>query len=112
MNLAVIGSRTYLDNNVLHEKLDELEEIAKIVSGGAKGADSLAREYAKEKGIPFSEYKPDYKQYGRGAPMVRNRQIVDACDLLIAFWDGKSKGTKYTIDYARREGKQVKIVLF
>ncbi len=81
-----------------------------IVSGGAKGADTYAREFAERKGIKFIEFLPDYKRYGRSAPLVRNRLIIDCCDEVLAFWDGKSKGTKYTIDYAERKGKPIKII--
>lgn len=107
MKIAVVGSRTIEINN-LEEYLPE--DTTTIVSGGAKGVDSSASEYAKKMGIELIEHLPDYKLYGRGAPIVRNRLIVEDCDILYAFWDGKSKGTKYTIDYARKMGKEVVII--
>ena len=108
-NIAVIGSRGFSDYFLLKQALDK-EEIAKVVSGGAKGADSLAALYARENDIDLQEFLPDYKKHGRGAPLVRNKLIVDASDMVIAFWDGKSRGTKYTMDYAEKQGKEVKVV--
>ena len=78
-----------------------------IVSGGARGIDSCAAKYAKEHGIELIEILPDYETYGRRAPIVRNVSIVDECDCVVAFWDGRSKGTKFTIDKAEQQGKRV-----
>lgn len=80
-----------------------------IVSGGAKGADTLAKGYARDNNIPLTEYLPNYKAYGRQAPILRNIQIVENCDFLIAFWDGISRGTKFTIDYARKRGVPLQV---
>ena len=73
-----------------------------LISGDAKGADQLAEEYAVLNNISIEQNKPDYTKYGRGTPIVKNKQMVELCDTVIAFWDGKSKGTKSTIDYAKR----------
>ena len=107
MPLAVIGS---MDCHAVDigKYLDEMPDA--IVSGGAKDADTYAREFAERKGIRLIEHLPDYKKYGRGAPLVRNRQVIDCCDEVLAFWDGKSKGTKYTIDYAKKMGKPVRVI--
>ncbi len=107
MTLAIIGSRDCPAVDI-EEYLDEMPDA--IVSGGAKGADTYAREFAEKKGIRLIEHLPDYAKYGKVAPLVRNRQIIDCCDEVLAFWDGKSKGTKYTIDYAKKMGKPVRIV--
>jgi predicted Rossmann fold nucleotide-binding protein DprA/Smf involved in DNA uptake len=107
MRLAIIGSRNCPEINI-SSYLDSLPEA--IISGGAKGADTYAREFAQEHGIEIIEFLPDYKRYGRGAPIVRNKLIVENCDELIAFWDGESKGTKFTIDYAMKIGKKVRII--
>jgi predicted Rossmann fold nucleotide-binding protein DprA/Smf involved in DNA uptake len=107
MPLAIIGSRNCpaVDIEVY---LDELPDA--IVSGGAKGADTYAREFAIKKGIRLIEHLPDYAKYGRAAPLVRNRLIIDDCDKVLAFWDGKSRGTKQSLDYAESKGKPVKII--
>lgn len=81
-----------------------------IISGGAKGTDTYAKKFAKKYHIPYYEYLPEYKRYGIKAPLVRNKLIVDNADAVLAFWDGESRGTKYTIVYANKIGKPVKII--
>lgn len=104
--IAVIGSRTFDD-------YDRLEGVllpwlpATIISGGAKGADTLAERFARDHGQPITVIKPDWEQFGRGAGPIRNRAIVDAADLIIAFWDGKSRGTLSALNYAKGKGKTV-----
>ena len=107
MPLAIIGSRDCPAVDI-EAYLDEMPDA--IVSGGAKGADTYAREYAIKKGIRLIEHLPDYSKYGRAAPLVRNRLIIDDCDKVLALWDGKSRGTKQTIDYAESKGKPIKII--
>ena len=106
MKAAVIGSRgiTSVD---LEKYLPK--DVTEIVSGGAKGVDSCAREYALLHGIKLTEFLPDYKRYGRGAPLKRNLQIIEYADIVLAFWDGESRGTKYVIDNCRKSGKEVKV---
>ena len=109
MKLAIIGSRTCPPIEI-EKYVESMPET--IVSGGAKGADTYAREYARKNNLNLIEMLPDYKKYGRIAPVVRDKQIVEACDCLIAFWDGESRGTKYTVDYAQSKSKPIKIVNF
>jgi predicted Rossmann fold nucleotide-binding protein DprA/Smf involved in DNA uptake len=111
MKTAVIGSRGFSDYDLLKQTLDACF-ISEIVSGGAIGADQMAERYAEELKIPTLIFKPDYNKYGRGAPLVRNKEIVDAAERVIAFWDGKSRGTAYTLKYARSKGKEVKVISF
>lgn len=106
MKIAVIGSRTFKNWKLLESTLDRYS-ITQIISGGAKGADSLARRYAQEQSIELIEFLPDYSRFGRGAPLNRNIHIVESCDLVIAFWDGKSTGTAHSITQARKRGKTV-----
>ena len=80
------------------------------MSGGAIGADTYARDFARKKGLKLIEFFPNYEKYGKIAPLVRNKLIVEECDCLIAFWDGKSRGTKFTLDYAKERNKPVKII--
>ena len=82
-----------------------------VISGGARGADSMAETWARRNGVETQIFLPDHKKY-RHPYHHRNRLIAEACDRLVAFWDGRSTGTKYTIDYARRIGKPVEIVRF
>ncbi len=108
MKLAIVGSRTI-------EDFDLSPHIpgrpALIISGGARGVDALAERYARSHGIALLIFRPDYAAFGRAAPLVRNRRIAEECDEVLAVWDGKSKGTKYTMDYARRLGRKVHVVL-
>ena len=107
MKLAIIGSREISDINIA----DYLTETpTKIISGGAKGIDTLAAEYAKKNNIPFTEHLPDYNKYGRAAPIIRNRLIVQDADKVIAFWNGKSRGTLSSINMAKKMGKQLQII--
>lgn len=109
-SLAVVGSRAFSDARKLAEVLSALAPT-KVISGGAKGADSLAETWARRNGVETQIFLPQFKVY-RHPYHHRNRLIAEACDHLIAFWDGHSTGTKYTIDYARRIGKPVTIVRF
>jgi len=114
MKLAIVGGRDFTDYALLQYTVEHyypLEMISTIISGGARGADSLARRYAEENGITFTEYKPDWK-LGRGAGIIRNRQIVTDCDVLIAFWDGRSRGTISSIEIAHKQRKTVHIVSY
>ena len=107
MKLAIVGSRT-LTNIALERYV--MKGVKEIVSGGAVGVDSCAAEYAKSKGLKLTEFYPEYELYGRAAPIVRNKKIVDYADYIIAFWDGKSKGTLSVIKYAEKIGKACKII--
>lgn len=107
MKLAIIGSRNCPPIDIASH-LKYIPDT--IVSGGAIGADTYAKEFAIKHNLKLIEFLPDYKKYGRKAPLVRNKLIVENCDCLIAFWDGKSRGTKYTLDYATKLGKPTKIV--
>ena len=93
--VAVIGSRNFIDYNYLKETLHDFD-IYKIISGGARGADTLAARYAYEHNIHFEEILPNYEKFsGHQAPLERNKEVVNKSDFVIAFWDGVSKGTIY-----------------
>lgn len=106
MIVAVVGSRTLTVNN-LGKYLPK--GTTEIVSGGAKGIDSCARRYALEHKIKLTEFLPDYKKYGRSAPLRRNIDIVKYADYAVAFWDGKSSGTAFTIGMCKSFDVRVKI---
>ena len=106
MKVAVIGSRNL--------KVDDLgkylpDGVTEIVSGGARGVDTCAREYARANKIKLTEFLPEYDKYGRGAPLRRNITIIEYADLVLAFWDGSSHGTKYVIDNCKKRGVPVKV---
>ncbi len=106
MKVAVVGSRNlkvYDFSKFLPENTTE------IVSGGARGIDICARNYAKTHGIKLTEFFPDYKTYGKIAPLLRNNQIVDYADVVLGFWDGKSTGTVYVIKRCKQKGVPFKL---
>lgn len=103
MKVAIIGSRSLTDIDI--EKYVP-ENTDTIISGGANGIDSLAEEFASLHNIPTIIFEPEYKKYGKVAPIIRNKQIVQAADIIIAIWDGKSKGTLFTLEYAHKIGKR------
>lgn len=106
MKVAVIGSRG-LSVSDLGRYLPE--NTTEIVSGGAKGVDTSAREYALAHGIKLTEFLPEYTKYGRRAPLKRNITIIEYSDIVLAFWDGKSRGTKFVIDNCRKLGVEVRV---
>lgn len=108
MKVAVIGSR-----NLTIEDLGQYlpEDTTEIVSGGMRGIDTCAREYAFVKGLKFTEFLPDYQRYGRGALLKRNLQIIDYADEVLAFWDGQSRGTKFVIEHCKARNKPVRVFL-
>ncbi len=122
MNIGVVGSRSFhdyeqlkevLDREIKRARLSKEDRKIRIVSGGARGADTLARRYAySREDVEYTEYRPDWKKHGRKAGIVRNYEIVKHSAKLVAFWNGKSKGTKHTVVAARQSGKHVRVVRF
>ena len=109
MKIAVVGSRKLTSIDLSEHLLKE--DVEEIVSGGAVGIDSCAAKYAEENGLKLTVFLPEYERYGRGAPIVRNKKIVDYADKILIFWNGTSKGTLSVINYARELGKDFKVVL-
>lgn len=109
MKVAVVGSRGL---RVDHLETYLPENTTEIVSGGALGVDTCARAYALQHGLKLTEFLPDYKLYGRGAPLKRNLQIIAHSDMVLAFWDGRSHGTRFVIEECGRRGKAVRILLW
>ena len=93
------------------ENLDEFipEGTTEIVSGGAKGIDECAKAYAENAGLKYTEFLPEYSLHSRRAPIERNKLIVEYSDTVIAFWDGKSRGTLFVIKYAKKMNKPIYI---
>lgn len=108
MKVAVIGSRG-LSVTDLGRYLPK--NTTEIVSGGAKGVDTSAREYALSHGIKLTDFLPEYTKYGRSAPLKRNITIIEYSDIVLAFWDGKSRGTKFVIDNCRKLGVEVRVYI-
>jgi len=102
MKLAIVGSRSFSDYDMLCRVVAKVyEPIDEIVSGGARGADTLAKRYALENDIKYTEFPADWQMYGKKAGYIRNHAIVGNSDNMIAFWDGKSRGTMHSITLAQ-----------
>ena len=117
MRVLVVGSRSFSDYELLKATLDKLlpHTDIEVVSGGAKGADSLAERYAKEKGYILKIFPADWNKYGKRAGYIRNAEMheyISKSDerICIAFWDGESKGTQHNFDLAKRYGNHLEIV--
>ncbi len=108
--VAIVGSRTFDDYKKVTHHIDKIkDDVTLIVSGGAKGADFLAEKYSKENNIPIKIIKPKWDKYGKSSGPIRNKKIVDQSDVIYAFWDGISPGTKSTVEYARSVQKPITI---
>jgi len=108
MWVGVIGSRGLVVDNLV----DYLPpETTMLVSGGAKGIDSCAKEYALANNIPITEFLPEYKKYGKTAPLKRNIEIILHSDFMLIIWDGKSRSTKHVIDNCKKHNVFYKVIL-
>ena len=111
MRVVIAGSRQFNDyilaENFLDINLSKLKDGTDltIISGGCRGADSIGERYALENGIKTELYPAEWKLYGKRAGPIRNRKMVNECDAVICFWDGKSRGTKSLIEYAKSKNK-------
>lgn len=111
MKVAVIGSRSFNDYEKVKHTLSKIN-ITLLVSGGAAGADKLGEKYADENNIAKKIFYPDWKAHGKAAGFLRNTDIINEAELIVAFWDGISKGTKDSINKAEKQGKKIIIVQF
>ena len=116
MKVIVAGGRDFTDYDLMREKLDyylkNQAPFVEIVCGEALGADSLGKFYAQRKGYIVLSYPADWKKYGKSAGIRRNKEMAKAADALVAFWDGKSRGTANMIEEMRKLNKPVKIVYY
>lgn len=117
MKVIVAGSRGFNDYELLKKVCDKMlsnvnKSEIEIVSGAALGADTLGERYAIERGYKLRRFHADWGKYNRGAGFIRNKEMGEYADALIAFWDNSSKGTKNMIDIAKKRGLKIKIQLF
>lgn len=109
MKLAIIGSREFNDYSLMKEKFLELRNIDCIISGGARGADTLAEQIAKEFNLELKVFPAEWNKFGKSAGIIRNTIIAENSDIILAFPIGKSIGTWDTIKKARNLNKKVYI---
>jgi len=114
--VIIAGSRGFSNYKLLKETCDKyLREKKKthnvvVISGHARGADTLGEKYASDEDLDLEIYPADWKKYGKSAGFMRNEQMADISDAVIAFWNGESHGTKHMIDIAEEKGLNVKVV--
>lgn len=110
MKLAIIGARTLpdFDKSAIKECIPP--ETTAILSGGAVGIDTLAEEVAAELGLPFEAVLPNYQKYGKKAPIVRNKAIVEKADRVLAVWDYRSRGTAHVIATCIGAGVPIRVI--
>jgi hypothetical protein len=117
--VVVCGSRDFDDYNfaesclnwILAKKRNEGYEIV-VVSGCAKGADKIGERYAYKQGFKVDTHPADWEKYGKRAGYIRNIEMIDSCDGVVAFWNGESKGTKHSIDYANEKNVPCVVVKY
>ena len=119
--IIVAGGRDFTDYALLSQTLDAVLEKyifyeVQIVSGCCRGADALGEQYAKEHGIPVKRFPADWLAYGKAAGPSRNRKMAEYASegngMLVAFWDGKSRGTASMIRLAEKYGLQIKTITY
>ena len=114
--VIIAGSRSFNDYELLREQcLSILQEKMRthrviIVSGHARGADSLGERFANEFRLPFELHPAKWRLLGKAAGMVRNAEMAKCSDALISFWDGESRGTRHMINFARKRGLEVSVI--
>lgn len=113
MKVIIAGGREFSNFQLMFEKCEEILkdfESVEIVSGTARGADKMGEHYASLKLFEVKKFPADWNKFGKAAGYVRNKEMADYADVLIAFWDGKSKGTASMIDLAKERNLDVHIV--
>ena len=113
--LIVAGSRTFDDLNKLCAALDFYTqdlEVVEVVSGCARGADTLGEQWAYLRGVPVKKFPADWDRHGRRAGFVRNAEMAGYGSHLVLFWDGKSRGSQHMLNLARRYGLKIRVVHF
>lgn len=109
MKVAIVGSRNYNNLEAVRKYVRALPKGTTVVSGGARGVDSVAEAEALACGLTVQSIPANWNKFGKRAGPIRNKEIVEASDIVVAFWDGTSKGTRSTIGIARDLNKAVDV---
>ena len=110
MRVAIVGSRRFSEPARVSDYVNGLPPRASIITGSASGVDAAATKAARAKGIPVQVMPASFDELSDAArSAARNQRLVDACDVLVAFWDGSSKGTRATVERALDSGKEVHV---
>jgi hypothetical protein len=110
--LIVAGTRTFIPS-LLHADIlnKQCPHPTEIVSGGAKGADKFGESWAEWNNIKITRFLPDWNKYGNRAGLIRNIEMADYADGLLAFWDKKSTGTQHMIEQAYKRNLDIKVIV-
>ena len=110
MKTIIAGSRSIRDMGHLVAAILVCPwDITTVISGTATGVDTLGEEWARENGIPVERFPADWNKYGKSAGVIRNRQMAERADALVALWDGNSRGTGHMIQAAHKAGLEVMV---
>ena len=113
MKVIIAGSRNFNNYDFLQNKINELKlNITEIVCGEARGADLLGRQYGINNNIPVKSFPADWGKYGKSAGYIRNKEMAEYADYLIAFWDGNSKGTNNMINIMKNINKHGSVFIY
>lgn len=113
MRVIVAGGRDFDNYELLKRKMDVLlskTEDVEIISGTARGADTLGEEYAKEKGYKIAYFPAKWDIYGKRAGYIRNEEMANYADACVCFWDGVSRGTKHMINLAKKHNIKLRVI--
>ena len=111
--VIIAGGRDFDNPQMIEDTMKQLDMIVtEVVCGCARGADTLGREWAKKHNIPVKNFPADWDSYGNIAGALRNQEMGDYADFLVAFWDGKSAGTRHMITYMQQIGKHGKVIMY
>ena len=112
MRVAIVGSRHFSDPARVSDYVKALPPRASIITGSASGVDAEATKAAREKGIPVQVMPASFDELADATKSAaRNQRLVESCDVLVAFWDGSSKGTRTTVERALDSGKEVHVFI-
>jgi len=115
ISIAIVGSRDFNDYDALVKFIKEkinLKDVESVISGGARGADSLAERFAYNFKFKTIIFKPDWNKHGKKAGFLRNILIIENADVVFAFWDGESRGTLLSINLAKEQNKKLYVYTF
>jgi len=115
VKVIIAGGRDFKDYDLLCRKADKIlsrQSEIEIVSGAAKGADKLGERYAQERGYPIKRFPADWGTWGNRAGYLRNEEMAEYGDALIAFWNGTSKGTQHMINIAKKQDLMIRVITY